>query len=203
MEQPSNALKARLARLPPIPAFSEDTAQDVSDASTETESSTASVQTIVPVEESRYLHCVGILTVTSQTEPSSWTMYFENNIQVPSSKDASIVFNVYYSSPSAPNAPVYVFHHGAGSSALSFALVAAHLISSIQCGVIAFDVRYHGASTVDDVREWDLSLETLSHDEADVVKGVATKESWGSQSEGWPDLILVGHRLLPPYNPYE
>jgi hypothetical protein len=47
-------LKARLAKLPPLPSFPEDQTQDdTTDTSTETDSSTASIQTVVPVQ-SRY-----------------------------------------------------------------------------------------------------------------------------------------------------
>jgi len=48
-EQPSDFLRARLAKLPPLPTFQEDPIpDDVTDTSTETDSSTASVQTIIP-----------------------------------------------------------------------------------------------------------------------------------------------------------
>jgi protein phosphatase methylesterase 1 len=117
-------------------------------------------------------------------------------MHVASSVDSNQLFNVYYSPPTVANAPVYVFHHGAGSSALSFALVAAQLTTSISCGVISFDVRYHGSTTINETGEWDLSLATLAQDEVDVVKGVAAQASWGSRDEGWPDIILVGHRCL-------
>jgi protein phosphatase methylesterase 1 len=121
-----------------------------------------------------------------------WTQYFSQNIHVPSSTSQSLVFNVYYSPPTVPNAPVYVFHHGAGSSALSFSLVAQHLVSAISCGVLAFDVRHHGATVINELEEYDLSLETLAQDEIDVVEGVARHAKW--EAEHWPDLILVGHR---------
>ena len=124
----------------------------------------------------------------------SWGNYFAENIQVPSSTDLNILFNVYYSSPTVANAPVYVFHHGAGSSGLSFALVAAYLTKSTSCGVIAFDVRHHGSTVVGEDKGLDLSLETLAQDEVDVVKGVSVHASWDSGADGWPDLILVGHR---------
>ena len=88
---------------------------------------------------------------------------------------------------------MYVFHHGAGSSALSFALVAANLTGSISAGVIAFDVRHHGLHTVGE-DPWDLSLETLSADEVIVVRGVSAHANWDALEDGWPDLILVGHR---------
>jgi hypothetical protein len=51
MDQPSDFLKARLAKLPAIPPFQEEQIQDdTTDTSTETDSSTASVQTVVPVQ---------------------------------------------------------------------------------------------------------------------------------------------------------
>jgi protein phosphatase methylesterase 1 len=103
---------------------------------------------------------------------------------------------VYYSPPTTSGAPVYVFHHGAGSSALSFALVAAHLTPAISCGVLAFDARHHGSTTVEESEDWDLSLDTLAHDEVQVVKGIAAHESWDNREDGWPDLILVGHRCV-------
>ena len=139
------------------------------------------------------------LTISPISEPLPWTNYFSQNIHVPSSKDPSLIFNVYFSPPKAPNAPVYVFHHGAGSSALSFSLVAEQLVSSISCGVITFDVRHHGLTVIDESQEWDLRLDTLAEDEIDVVKGVAAYAGWSAAH--WPDIIVVGHRYLGP--PYE
>jgi protein phosphatase methylesterase 1 len=88
---------------------------------------------------------------------------------------------------------VYVFHHGAGSSGLSFALCARQL-KDLGCGVIAFDVRYHGLTNIHETQPWDLGLDTLAKDEVDVVKGVAEQAEWNTE---WPDLILVGHRSHP------
>lgn len=194
MEQPSDFLRARLANLPPVPSFPEEQAGDDSktDTSTETDSSTASIQTITLAHpKCPPVHPQADASRTA-AEPVPWTQYFAQNIHVPSSTNQSLVFNVYYSPPTAPNAPVYVFHHGAGSSALSFSLVAGHLVSAISCGVIAFDVRHHGATVIDESEEWDLSLETLAQDEIDVVGGVAEHANW--EAGHWPDLILVGHR---------
>ena len=47
-EQPHEFLRGRLARLPPLPSFPEDSTGDT-DTSTETDSSTASVRTVIPV----------------------------------------------------------------------------------------------------------------------------------------------------------
>jgi len=203
MEQPSDFLKARLAKLPhPLPSSSvkEDIQDDTTDTSTETDSSTASIRTIVPaanINDNDFVAPVPKL-FARPSEPVSWTKYFRENIKVASTTDSSITFNVYYSPPATPTAPVYVFHHGAGSSGLSFALVAQHLTTAISCGVIAFDVRYHGSTAVNPQSEWNLSLDTLAQDQVDVVHGVSKHASWDSRDEGWPDLILVGHRFPPP-----
>ena len=202
MEQPSDFLKARLAKLPPPPPSSsvkEDIQDDTTDTSTETDSSTASVQTVVPtgdtIDSPEFVVPKPPPKLFARpSDPVSWTKYFRENIKVASTTDPAITFNVYYSPPTAETAPVYVFHHGAGSSGLSFALVAAHLTMSISCGVLAYDVRYHGSTLVNDRAEWNLSLETLAQDQVDVVNGVSKHASWDSRNEGWPDLILVGHR---------
>lgn len=93
------------------------------------------------------------------------------------------------------NAPVYVFHHGAGSSGLSFSLVAKYLSTSLSAGIISYDVRHHGLTTVNEDGEWDLSLATLAKDQVEVIQGIADHAEWSSRPEGWPDLILVGHRF--------
>ena len=207
MEQPGDLLKARLAKFPPpTPSSSvkEDIQDDTTDTSTETDSSTASIQTIVPTtatpdDDSTTLSTDFAVPTPPKlfarpSDPVSWTKYFRENIKVASSTDSSITFNVYYSPPMTDTAPVYIFHHGAGSSGLSFALVAAHLTTAISCGVIAYDVRYHGSTVVNDRSDWNLSLETLAQDQVDIVNGVSKNASWDSRNEGWPDLILVGHR---------
>jgi hypothetical protein len=72
------------------------------------------------------------------------------------------------------------------------------LTTAISCGLIAFDVRYHGSTVVNAKSEWNLSLETLAQDQVDIVHGVSKHASWESRDGGWPDLILVGHRYPPP-----
>jgi protein phosphatase methylesterase 1 len=141
-----------------------------------------------------------LLTNSTTTVPDktiSWPPYFAQNFRIPSPHNPSQSFNVYYTPAISATAPVYIFHHGAGSSGLSFAVCAGLLRDSIQCGVIAFDVRYHGRTDVGEEEEdWELGLDVLAGDEVDVVWGVARREGW---VEGkWPDLILVGHRYPPP-----
>ena len=137
---------------------------------------------------------MGFADIRLQAEPVSWTRYFAQNIRIPSSTNAGQSFNVYFTPPSSPNAPVYVFHHGAGSSGLSFSLVAQHLSTHLSAGIISYDVRHHGLTTINEDAEWDLSLSTLARDQVDVIQGVAHHANWSTRDGGWPDLILVGHR---------
>lgn len=77
-------------------------------------------------------------TTNSRYKPTSWEEYFEENFTVTvelepdqneksdtPAKHKKVEFNVYFSAPSNPETmPVFAFHHGAGSSALSFAVSA-------------------------------------------------------------------------------
>lgn len=76
-------------------------------------------------------------TTNSRYKPTSWEEYFEENFTVtvelePDQQDEGstkpakkIDFDVYFTAPSNPETmPVFAFHHGAGSSGLSFAVSA-------------------------------------------------------------------------------
>lgn len=79
-------------------------------------------------------------------KPISASGYFEQalEIDVPS---AQLNFRVYHTQPKATDGTILVCHHGAGYSALSFACFAKEVtrLSNGECGVLAFDVRRHGA----------------------------------------------------------
>lgn len=115
---------------------------------------------------------------------------------------------------------MFVCHHGAGSSALTFAVFAKKLrqVFADQAedghvpGVIAYDARHHGSTVVhtngkDPVKQ-DFSLEALSQDFVDVVNSVYKLKNWTVSEEhehilrpdtehatGAPPMILVGHSL--------
>lgn len=128
----------------------------------------------------------------------SWDQYFDQNFIIEHTVDGSVVrFNIYYSPPSGPEAPIFFFHHGAGSSGLTFALLAKTLRSQMKdqskgevAGVVVFDMRGHGKTTVDGPNASDLSLNTLSRDMIDVFRLMKEKENWDDIP-----LILVGHSL--------
>ncbi|CEP11072.1 hypothetical protein [Parasitella parasitica] len=85
------------------------------------------------------------------------------------------------------NGPLFVMHHGAGSSGLTFGVVAKHIkeFSQMECGVIAIDCRGHGASKTE-MFDSDFSLATLSNDLINIIKETVHDDQ---------DIILVGHSM--------
>lgn len=115
------------------------------------------------------------------------------------------VHHVYINSPS-DSGPLFVTHHGAGSSGLSFAACAAEIRKILPtAGVLSIDTRGHGRSpqsqSRDDATETsatensgatpDLRLKTLSHDLVHIVNQTKAEMNWRSL----PPLVLVGHSL--------
>ncbi|KAG9285563.1 hypothetical protein G9A89_006551 [Geosiphon pyriformis] len=89
------------------------------------------------------------------------------------------------------NAPIFVFHHGAGYSSLSFALCVSHIRRAMEgsVSILAYDCRGHGATRTSD--DTNLSLERLSQDLADVVNFV-----FGGEGEVKKrDIFLIGHSM--------
>lgn len=111
------------------------------------------------------------------------------------------------------SSPVFAFHHGAGSSGLTFALLSKKLrqVFNDQAedghipGIISFDVRYHGRTVVNTKGEEhviDYTLETLSGDFVEILNEVYRRQNWTISDDEEaignvesPPLILVGHSL--------
>lgn len=100
--------------------------------------------------------------------------------------------------PSAQNTPrdpgtLFVFHHGAGFSALSYALTAAELskLSGGEVGVLAYDCRGHGRTRLNSVPTdpLDMSIAALSTDLVSLLSTMFPR------SEEMPSLVLVGHSM--------
>ena len=99
---------------------------------------------------------------------------------------------MYLTSP-VGKGPLFVTHHGAGSSGLSFAVVSSEIRKRLpSAGVLSPDARGHGSTVVTPSDAGlDLSLSTLAEDLHNVI--LMTKEQMK-----WPELppiILVGHSL--------
>ena len=98
----------------------------------------------------------------------------------------------------APKGPLLVTHHGAGSSALSFALFASEVRKILpHAGVLSLDARGHGDTVVEQIdnqsknAHLDLSLETLSQDLLNVIYLTQIEMAWPEV----PDLVFIGHSL--------
>ncbi|CAI4966983.1 ANM_HP_G0075600.mRNA.1.CDS.1 [Saccharomyces cerevisiae] len=88
----------------------------------------------------------------SSKEKSSlptWSDFFDNK-ELVSLPDRDLDVNTYYTLPTSllsntTSIPIFIFHHGAGSSGLSFANLAKELNTKLEgrCGCFAFDARGH------------------------------------------------------------
>lgn len=122
-----------------------------------------------------------------------WTTYFERELFLESVTESStIIHHAYLTSP-VGNAPLFVTHHGAGSSGLSFAVMTAEIRKRLPtAGILSLDARGHGATTITPQPEiMDLSLETLSTDLISVLNKANLQMGW----EQMPLLVLIGHSL--------
>ncbi|KAE8231570.1 hypothetical protein CF326_g3409 [Tilletia indica] len=87
---------------------------------------------------------------------------------------------------------VFVLHHGAGYSGLSYALAAREItkLTKGQAGVLSLDCRGHGKTRVEPPESsTDMSLTTLSSDLILVLRTM-----FGTSSP-WPKLLFVGHSM--------
>ncbi|CAG8977319.1 hypothetical protein HYALB_00009190 [Hymenoscyphus albidus] len=122
-----------------------------------------------------------------------WTTYFERELFLESTVDnITIIHHAYLTSP-VGTAPLFVTHHGAGSSGLSFALLTAEIRKRLpSAGVLSLDARGHGSTTINpDPNILDLSLDTLSADFLVVIEKAKIQMGWDTL----PPLILIGHSL--------
>lgn len=122
-----------------------------------------------------------------------WTTYFERELFLESTTDSTkIIHHAYLTSPIG-SGPLFVTHHGAGSSGLSFAVVTAELRKRLpSSGILSLDARGHGSTSVSPEQELpDLSLETLSADLLYVIDKTKVQMGWKEV----PPLILIGHSL--------
>ncbi|KAJ5278675.1 Protein phosphatase methylesterase eukaryotic [Penicillium angulare] len=148
------------------------------------------------------------------SQSSSWTDFFELELFIPQkSEHQYVIHHVYLASPKS-SGPLFVMHHGAGSSGLSFATCAEEIRKILpNAGVLSLDARGHGRTTIssstskvdhgnpstgtaaqheaDNDVELDLTLETLSNDLVYVIQKTQERMSW----DKLPDIILVGHSL--------
>lgn len=176
--------KTKLSSLPPPEPLVEEPTDTYEDDSSSA-SSMSSTGTVIPTNTQRpapVLH---------------WSDYFaqEFYLERPASGTSSHAkFHVYLTPPATPKANLLVLHHGAGSSALSFALFAKEVRKSMpEVGILAVEARDHG-SVVWDAEghvDNDLSVHVLGQDLMDMVQLTKTRMGWTEL----PTVVLIGHSL--------
>ncbi|OQD73074.1 hypothetical protein PENDEC_c017G05866 [Penicillium decumbens] len=203
--------KAQLAKLPPdISMF--DTIDETGSREDESSSasSASSTGTLVP-SPTRHLFA---RRSQGSSQSLTWTDFFAQELFLSEEADDFNVIHHVYVSPPTDSGPMFVMHHGAGSSGLSFATCADEIRKILpKAGFLSIDARGHGrtvmvskAEKLQDSSspstataqaeatgqvELDLSLETLSRDLVYVIRQTQAKLGW----EKLPDIVLVGHSL--------
>ncbi|PLB45181.1 protein phosphatase methylesterase 1 [Aspergillus steynii IBT 23096] len=189
--------KAKLAKfpseLPPVPGMEPHEEAD------EDNSSVSSAGTVVP-SPTRQLFSRPARGSASTTLP--WTDFFTQELFLTQvTATAHITHHVYLTPPSS-SGPLFVMHHGAGSSGLSFATCAAEIRKILpNAGMLSIDARDHGQTAVNAAPvqegqdppqvELDLTLSTLNKDLVFVVRETQSRMGWDTL----PDIVLVGHSL--------
>jgi protein phosphatase methylesterase 1 len=137
---------------------------------------------------------------SSRKDPNkslSWTDFYAQELYLEEDVEGLHIVHHAYITPPSNSGPLFVAHHGAGSSGLSFAVCAIEIRKALpEAGILSIDARHHGSTTVEPLdgsekKEPDYRLETLSRDLIFVVRETQAKMRW----QDMPDLVLVGHSL--------
>lgn len=127
-----------------------------------------------------------------------WRDYFSREFYLENVRDAEVIIHHVYVIPPLAKGPLFVVHHGAGSSGLSFALFASEIRKALPtAGVLSLDARGHGQTSIQTRGKCiidgvpDLGLSILSQDLVDVIYLIKKKLIWPEL----PDIVLIGHSL--------
>ncbi|KAI1154866.1 Alpha/Beta hydrolase protein [Nemania diffusa] len=125
-------------------------------------------------------------------QPIPWTTYFERELFLhDETSPESPTIHAYLTSP-VGKGPLFVMHHGGGSSGLSFAVVGDQIRKRIPtAGILSPDARGHGSTTVPEGQALDLSLETLAGDLLAAIQLTRRAMKWAEL----PPVVLVGHSM--------
>ncbi|KAI1276668.1 protein phosphatase methylesterase 1 [Xylaria sp. FL0933] len=125
-------------------------------------------------------------------QPIPWTVYFERELFLhDEASPESPNIHAYLTSP-VGKGPLFVMHHGGGSSGLSFAVVGDQIRKRLgNAGVFSLDARGHGSTTIAEGQTLDLSLETLADDLFNALQLTRQEMGWAE----FPPIVLVGHSM--------
>ncbi|EAW08425.1 carboxylesterase-mitochondrial 37S ribosomal protein YmS2 [Aspergillus clavatus NRRL 1] len=189
--------KSKLAKLPPeAPATFDSSSMNPHDETSHDDdsSSVSSAGTVIP-SPSRQLFA-RTRQGSSASSSLSWKDFFTKELYLTQETDSLRIVHHVYLTPPTDSGPLFVMHHGAGSSGLSFANCAEEIRKILpKAGILSLDARDHGRTSVQREDggevELDLSLDTLHRDLVYVVRKTQTEMGW----KDLPDLVLVGHSL--------
>lgn len=130
-------------------------------------------------------------------EQIPWTTYFERELFLKQPGDgeagaeATVTYHAYLNSP-VDKGPLFVMHHGAGSSGLSFAALSSEIRKRLpNAGILSPDARGHGSTSVTDGTGLDLKLDILTADLFNVIQLTKARMGW----KELPPVVLIGHSL--------
>ncbi|KAK9239241.1 Alpha/Beta hydrolase protein [Lipomyces kononenkoae] len=186
----------------PEEKIEEATSED-SDRGTEEESPTPPsdvppAEFAIPERPSRKQH-------QQHYKATPWKAYWRDTESLDLSTSSPCTFKVYYTMPtlSPSKSPTwFIFHHGAGSSGLTFSVLAARIHASLpEVGVLAYDARGHGATRCDEDHQTgtDASLDTLARDFLGIVAHAMRLSSGLPADSSSPtkpvEVVFIGHSL--------
>lgn len=158
-----------------------------SDSSTSSADSTASINTVRPSSREQL------------APPTHWTSYFAQELYLESREEKQWAkYHVYVTPPTdVKKGPLFICHHGAGASGLSFAVFAQEVRKRLPgAGVLSLEARAHGSvvtapSDNGEALPADFSLPTLAADALAMITLTKEQLSWPAL----PPSVLVGHSL--------
>ncbi|RYP74245.1 hypothetical protein DL769_004066 [Monosporascus sp. CRB-8-3] len=155
-------------------------------------SSASSTGTVIPSPSQNLFARPQSVSRGKTLQPIPWTTYFERELFLKDEDSTSnTTIHTYLTSP-VGKGPLFVMHHGAGSSGLSFAVVGSEIRKRLPAaGIMSPDARGHGSTAVAEGQGLDLSLETLTADLLSVILMTKKVMKW----DALPPIILVGHSL--------
>ncbi|KAF7311836.1 Protein phosphatase methylesterase 1 [Mycena indigotica] len=124
--------------------------------------------------------------------PLSASSYFSEALQV-AIPERGLDVRAYYTPPKFAGGTVFVCHHGAGYSGLSFACFAKEVVEMArgEVGVLALDARRHGKTrSTTDPEPVELDIATLVDDFVAIVQTV-----FPHSPNPPPPLLLIGHSM--------
>ncbi|KAF2155919.1 protein phosphatase methylesteras-like protein 1 [Myriangium duriaei CBS 260.36] len=136
-------------------------------------------------------------TINSMFPTIPWPDYFEQELHLPVDNPAQrALYHVYLTPPASPTkGPLFICHHGAGASGMSFALFAKQIRQIMpEAGVLSLEARAHGSVVTSEHSNEDIldfSVETLTSDAMAMIDAVQAKQGWKTL----PPSIFVGHSL--------